>query len=77
MNIDTKIFNKILPNHIWEHTKQNTHRDQIGFERPRDGSTLKKKSVVVTQHISKMKGNHMIILFDAKKTFEKIKTPSL
>lgn len=44
MNIDTKIFNKILPNHIQEHTKQNTHRDQIGFERPRDGSTLKKIS---------------------------------
>jgi hypothetical protein len=76
MNINVKIFNKIIAKGIQEHIKTIIYHDQVGFISGMKGWFNIGKYINIIHYINKLKDkNHMIISLDAEKAFEKIQHP--
>ena len=76
MNIDKKVFNKILANRIQHHIKKFIHHNQVRFIPGIQGFFNIHISINVIPHINKLKDkNHMVISIDAEKAFDKTHHP--
>ena len=66
MNIDVKILNEILLNHIQQSIKKDYTPQQLGFF-SRYESLFQYLKINIANHINRLKKNHMIISINVEK----------
>ena len=73
INIESKIFNKILAYQIQQYIKKTVHHNQVGYVLGVQTWYNICKSINVVHHINTTKDkNHMILVMDAEKAVNKI-----
>ena len=78
MNMDAKIFTKIIASSIQQYLKRIIHDDYVEFIPGLQGWFNIHKSISVIHHINKRNDkNHMILSIDGEKAFDNVQHPFL
>lgn len=73
MNIDAKIFHKILACQIQQYIKRITHHDKLGFSSRIQGWFIVWKSINTINFINRKKDTNLIvIIIDTEKGFDEM-----
>lgn len=72
VNVDTKLFAKVLADRLKQIIKKIIHPDQVGFILGREGRDNSIKTLLVTQKIKESRAPGLLLSIDAEKAFDTV-----